>query len=611
VVAEADIWINKLRSIPTDQAGVQILELFVRDCLGQHSMEATIFTQKVQPLRNAYVMTWGIKCVAFSCLLIANLYFIFSCLLYGRNKGWEWQKGWLYTCLVNLLVDIFINSVTLASIIHYFVPNLILDKARSIRTSLTRIIHGLCEDGYKSSKNINTEDSQVRNAVFSSAAYFFVSAHVARAFPELLESKIVLANRTFLLSSEQLSKVAPQYILPTQSRQRESTGADNGGPGILSGWSGLLGLWITFAMLKFGSQSLSTQQAVISVLNPSIVSLIAMCGLSISKHSVESLGITGGVVVAVVLLLFGLHHAGKYNVHEFRLEEAHKRDEPVSLSLTQREIALFDTTRPVVDDIEKEPAPEQCPVDEQVNRNMQLQGVVATATANGRSVQRKVWFDANTLDGNPPAAPEGLRLSTVFRTASKNQALRMYDDRDGEGNTADDLLIRLRSLSLLPLEKLETVDDEDDEGDIDDEKEVNQDQSGEDSDPEFTIDEDTDANESEPDYMDRFQSMFVPVSSPVTVTRDHKDSDNNTGMMMAPTQSIANSHRTNDDDNDEEDGLDLAKMEQIIALAGLNDDIGDHGDNGSDNSSLDDYAELLEVGFIRDLTTVDSVAHTG
>jgi hypothetical protein len=605
VVAEADIWINKLRSIPTDQAGVQILELFVRDCLGQHSMEATIFTQKVQPLRNAYVMTWGIKCVAFSCLLIANLYFIFSCLLYGRNKGWEWQKGWLYTCLVNLLVDIFINSVTLASIIHYFVPNLILDKARSIRTSLTRIIHGMCEDGYKSSKNINTEDNQVRNAVFSSAAYFFVSAHVARAFPELLESKIVLANRTFLLSSEQLSKVAPQYILPTQRRQRESISADYGGAGMLSGWSGLLGLWITFAMLKFGSQSLSTQQAVISVLNPSIVSLIAMCGLSISKHSVESLGITGGVVVAVVLLLFGLHHAGKYNVHEFRFEEPSKEDEPVSLSLTQREIALFDTTRPVADAVEKESEPEQCPVGKQTNG---IEGIQDVAAA-GRFVHRKVRFDVNVMDGP--------RLLTVFRMASEDRADSLYDyaderddDRDGNATAADDLLKRLRSLSFLPLEKTETVDDVDDAGDIDNEKEVYQDPIDEESDPEFTIDEDDDENDSEPDFMDRFQSVFVPVSSPETVTRDHKDGDGN-ARMLTPTQSIANSLRTKDDDHDEEDGLDLAKMEQIIALAGLNDGTGDPGDNGSDNSSLDDYAELLEVGFIRDLGTVGSVAHTG
>jgi hypothetical protein len=495
VVVEAESWVSKLRTLPTDTVGVQILELFVRDCLGQHSMEATIFTQKVQPSRDAYVMPWGIKCVAFSCLLIADLYFIFSCLLYGRDKGWEWQIGWLYTCVVNLLVDIFINSVTLASIIHYVVPSLIVDKARSVRTSLARIIHGMCEDAYRSSKNIDVQNGTVRNAVFSSAAYFFVSAHVARAFPDLLESKIVLANRTFLLSNEQLSKVAPHYLARTE-RQRESSyhGTDNSSAVMSPDLSRLLGLWTTFAMLKFGSQSLSTQQAVISVLNPSIVSLIAMCGLSISKHSV--FGIIGGVIVVGVLLI-GLYYAGKYLQREMRPDEKDGGDENIGLSLTEREIDLFGTVLPVVEDCNKVSEPQ----------------------------------------GNPSTILPGPRLTNVLREECEDQVDGLFDDD-------------------------EERDDKDSDG-------------------AWEWDCYSDAN-----------------------------NDNNT-CMTPSTRSIADSLCNKDDDDDEED-LNMGKMDLVIALdEGLDDDICDHGDNCSDNSSLDDCAEILKMGFIRGINTIDNGVETG
>jgi hypothetical protein len=591
VVAEANTWIGKLRTIPTDQAGVQILELFVRDCLGQHSMEATIFTQKVQPLKNAYVMTWGVKCVAFSCLLIADLYFIFSCLLYGRDKGWKWQMGWLYTCLVNLLVDIFINSVTLASIIHYFVPNLIVDRARSIRTSLTRIIHDMCDDVSKSSKDTATNGNKVRNAVFSSAAYFFVSAHVARAFPDLLESKIVLANRTFLLSNEQLSKVAPHYLARTERQQRESVdhNTGSGGTAVSSGWSRLLGLGITFAMLKFGSQSLSTQQAVISVLNPSIVSLIAMCGLSISKHSV--FGITGGVIVGG-LLLCGLYHAVMYFMRESQLEEAGGIEDPISLSLTQRDIDLFDSVGLVKEqDSTAQSEPDRSVVNKRRTiRNERLRA--AAAAAAGRIAQRKVWFDVNAVDRNPPAVHQ---VDGLYDDDEERDDDDANDDGDGGEETTEALLKRLRSI----LEN-DDSEDEDHEDDSDHNEYVDKDEFRDEGYKEFAVHDDDDRKDSEPEYTTRFKGVLVPISSPLTVAQDHKGNDSN---CMAQRNQV-------NDDTDEEDGLDVAYMEKIIALAGLSDGIRECNDNESDNSSLGDLAELLEVGFIQDVATIDYVTHT-
>jgi hypothetical protein len=117
---------------------------------------------------------------------------------------------------------------------------------------------------------------------------------------------------------------------------------------------------------------------------------------------------------------------------------------------------------------------------------------------------------------------------------------------------------------------------------------------------EFAVHDDDDRKDSEPEYTTRFKGVLVPISSPLTVAQDHKGNDSN---CMAQRNQV-------NDDTDEEDGLDVAYMEKIIALAGLSDGIRECNDNESDNSSLGDLAELLEVGFIQDVATIDYVTHT-
>jgi hypothetical protein len=303
VVRDADALIHELKTRPSEEVGVQILELFVRDCLGQHSREAIIFSQKVHPFHSKMVLTWGIKCITFSCLLILNLYFIFACMLYGRDKGLRWQRGWLYTCLVNLFVDIFINQVTIAAVIHYWVPNLIVGKARFIKATLSRSIHEMCKNRNSSNGGTGASDIQTSNK-FSASAYFFVSAHVARAFPELLESQIVLANDTsFALSRELRRKFNPQSHTAAVHDQRRQLNHND--KGMLSASSEVLGLWVTSLLLVFGSQSVQVQEIIINLFNPALVSAMAFVGIGVMKASFLGIPI-GAIIVMVALMLTGL-----------------------------------------------------------------------------------------------------------------------------------------------------------------------------------------------------------------------------------------------------------------------------------------------------------------
>jgi hypothetical protein len=303
VVKEADDLVAKLKAQPSEQVGVQILELFVRDCLGQHTREATIFSQKVYPLRERVVVTWGIKCFTFSCLLILNVYFIFACMLYGRDKGQRWQRGWLYTCLVNLFVDICINQVIMAAVIHYFVPNLIVSKARLIKATITRIIHDIC--GLDAGKRERSARKR-----FSASSYFFVSAHVARAFPDLLESRIVTANNSFSLPKDQMVKFNPDYESRRKAEMRFLVSGTRD-----QSWIEAVGLWVTSLLLLFGSQSVQVQELVINLFNPALVTAIAFVGLGVLHRSffgipIGALIIIGTLVVAVIVY--------KYYTYEFQ-----------------------------------------------------------------------------------------------------------------------------------------------------------------------------------------------------------------------------------------------------------------------------------------------------
>jgi hypothetical protein len=347
VLTFAKGWINKLQGLPQEQIGVQILELFVRDCLGQHSREATIFSQKIHPLRDKYVLAWGIKCFVFSCLILLNLYFIFACMLYGHDKGFHWQKGWLYACCVNFLIEIFINSVTVAAAIHFLVPNLIVDKARHIKSSVARVIHVLCTGTYP---------GQLGTHTFSVTDFYFVSAHVARAFPTLLESRIVLATQSFVLSHEQLLKINPAFrepktvceppqrhnnrhtvepdSRPTLSRRNIMTGPSNdSGPHALSH---IIGFSLTTIFLAFGSQSVTVQEIIMGLLNPGVISITAYIGLAFSKRS--SAGIIGGIFV-MSLGLAALFYACRHYINEYyRLRHRSPRITP---TLTRLELEFI------------------------------------------------------------------------------------------------------------------------------------------------------------------------------------------------------------------------------------------------------------------------------
>ena len=82
-------WISTLKAAPQATVGVRLLQLFVQDLIGRSTRQAHIFVNQlgVQQISEKRVVTWGMKCVAFTCLFFINCFFIYMCMLYGRSKG--------------------------------------------------------------------------------------------------------------------------------------------------------------------------------------------------------------------------------------------------------------------------------------------------------------------------------------------------------------------------------------------------------------------------------------------------------------------------------------------------------------------------------------------
>jgi hypothetical protein len=324
VSKEARSWVKKLKLQSPERIGVQILELFVRDCLGQHSREAIIFSQKIRPFEQKFMMKWTIKCITFVGLCFLNIFFVFSCMLYGRDKGLAWQRGWLFSCIVNIIVDVFINAVTVAAVLYFFVPNLIVEKARSIKLVVTNIVHDLCVASGGNMRDVSSQSDKKGSAAdsFSAADYFFVSAHIARAFPELLESRIVLSYKTFFLSKEQMNVINPklerrqQQLLQPQSHQKHRRTRTSsqflGGPrqrlGYAARFFASASVWATTLLLIFGSQSLLGQEFLISMFNPGLVAAIAYLGIAIWNNNYFGMLIAVFIVVASFSLVYWFVH---------------------------------------------------------------------------------------------------------------------------------------------------------------------------------------------------------------------------------------------------------------------------------------------------------------
>jgi hypothetical protein len=301
VVREAKDVILRFENKPPRVIGIQILQLFVLDLLGRHSREAQIFANQRAAVKSKRVVGWYSKSLCIASLVAVNGYFVFMCMLYAESKGREWQVNWSITCMIYLLVDIFIKHVNIVYVIHYYIPELISARTRAMKLRVHRAINKLvanCLLGTnQEGPTVNpSEVNGSRHSEFSVSDYLFVSAHVARAFPHLLESSIISSYRSLFSADPQVRTLCSRTQQPLPSRE---------------GWNVILRTsvinTVASTLLLLGCQQLFVQYLVVQTIDPVILGLMAFIGSTIFHSSYAGVFLLIGVFALISLCYsFGL-----------------------------------------------------------------------------------------------------------------------------------------------------------------------------------------------------------------------------------------------------------------------------------------------------------------
>jgi hypothetical protein len=184
--------LEEFKSMSEAAEGCELLKLFFVDLLGRTSSQARILENNLNCyiIRDKRVVSWSIKCMTVTMLVCTNIFFLYSCLLYGNEKGRAWQNAWLLNSVVNILIEIFFNNVTEAIVISFAIPETIFIQATAVKQTIGAVIEEICD-------KLDTVDRNLLSVpIFSSTDYLFVSTRLAKKMPHLMESSIVLAYQT-------------------------------------------------------------------------------------------------------------------------------------------------------------------------------------------------------------------------------------------------------------------------------------------------------------------------------------------------------------------------------------------------------------------------------
>ena len=123
------------------------------------------------------VVSQSVKALAWAVVVVINLFFIYFSMIRGMQRGYAWQQYFLMACVIQFLIEILLYETSECAIVHFFIPNL---------AAIQQAIQRVCSSA-----------SDVSTIILDAPRYLFVSTNVAKRFPNLLESVIVLSYHSY------------------------------------------------------------------------------------------------------------------------------------------------------------------------------------------------------------------------------------------------------------------------------------------------------------------------------------------------------------------------------------------------------------------------------
>jgi len=187
--------------VSAEKKGQRLLYLFSKDMLV--STNKAILHNKAQRGKQPQKRKWSEKALGWTFLVLLNLGLLFYVMLFALQKSPYKQKAWFLSFVVWLLLEIFIVSCAVVFLTHILIPSWIMRDLKKLKQFLMDEIMDY-RDRVGRMRDIELENEDrllIRPDEFNVANYMFVSTRLARMFPDLYYSPIILKYRTVFPSS--------------------------------------------------------------------------------------------------------------------------------------------------------------------------------------------------------------------------------------------------------------------------------------------------------------------------------------------------------------------------------------------------------------------------
>jgi hypothetical protein len=290
--------LTSIQTMPRSMGGAELMKVFFADMVGGSSNKAQILRATVSEavLAKKRVVTWSMKCCVIAALILVNLFFIYSCLLYAANRDLRWQFSWITNVIINIAVEMIVGPCFEVCVLDCLVPGSIAASVEGAKVEVARQVKRLCE---RSDTNTLTD----RGFPDIQSKYFFASRVVANNRPDLMESSLVHGFETkFPFMNDHLRLRIQEYNHWHKHQNRQGTN----GSGISSRSLCCIGstrsredhdlgrrwrlnsagvtLLFVFLLRQLGMLPLSAQKFIMQILQPLYVAVVGFGFAYLIQH---------------------------------------------------------------------------------------------------------------------------------------------------------------------------------------------------------------------------------------------------------------------------------------------------------------------------------------
>jgi hypothetical protein len=143
--------------------------------------------QTEEDFRHTSVVTHTMKNMAWAVVIFFNMFFLYFMMTMGLTRTRDFQVSFVVACMLQLFFEIFVFETLEVAWVQYIIPHLVMKDVRKQILFLREQIN----DAF------DVKLSGVEHP-FDATEYLFASARLAKEFPDLFESEIILIFSNYL-----------------------------------------------------------------------------------------------------------------------------------------------------------------------------------------------------------------------------------------------------------------------------------------------------------------------------------------------------------------------------------------------------------------------------